>query len=226
MDEQLDGATMFYIECMDPGSDFYAIIDSVDAGANTYSDSSVQGNSAYDYLVVAATPDGNVSAVSDTGTTSVTTPVAGVVGLASTEASTTEIDLSWTLNDINAAEVHVYRWTDADTTPVLVTGAPLDASALPFPDRGLTPNTHYYYKICAIDPDGTSGYSVVDAYTLPNAPSGLNATVVSASETDLTWTNNGDSSTLFNIARMDPGSSADNVIATTDPVRRAIPTRP
>ena len=60
---------MFYIERLDPGSDMYEIIDSVTAvpGVNTYADNSVDGNSAYGYLVVAATPDGNVSALSDTG---------------------------------------------------------------------------------------------------------------------------------------------------------------
>ena len=66
------GAIDFYIERLDPGTDSYAVIDDVTAmpDTNAYSDTSVQPDAdgtdrTYSYLVLAATPDGDVSGTSN-----------------------------------------------------------------------------------------------------------------------------------------------------------------
>ena len=89
---------------------------------------------------------------------------------------------------------------------------------MPFPDTGLTPNTHYYYKVAVLDSSGMTGYSMADAYMPPALANWDYAVAVSSSEIDLNWVNNGDSSTVFQIERMDPGSSDYQPITTTDPV--------
>jgi fibronectin type 3 domain-containing protein len=195
------GATSFYIKRLDPNSSSYVIVGSVAAvpGTNTYTDWTAPENSDCGYLVVAVTPDGNVSAVSDTGTITVTTPAAGVINLSTAEISMTQINVSWTLDVPGATEVDVYRWSDG-SAPTLLANTPLDASTTPFADTTVTPGIHYYYKICAVDPiNGPTGYSFVDAYTPPVAAGAFQATVVSASEIDMAWLNYGNASTVFKI---------------------------
>ena len=125
--------------------------------------------------------------------------------------------MSWTSNDPTATAVNVYRWTDADATPVQISTSVFDAGTTPFQDTGLTPDTHCYYKICAIDPTGASGFSVVDAFTLPNAPSGLSASDVSGTEVDLAWTANNGPNVAFEIDRADHGTGDFSEIEITDP---------
>src|SRR5438552_4953571 len=58
-------------------------------------------------------------------------------------------------------------------------------------DSALLDGTQYYYQVSATDPAGDSAFSnEVNGITTMRAPTGLAATAVSASQINLTWTDN------------------------------------
>ncbi len=69
--------------------------------------------------------------------------------------------------------------------------ADLTANITTFASTGLTPTTHYYYRVRAVHAGGGSGYSnIADASTsdvAPAAPARLTAQATSYSAVSLTW---------------------------------------
>jgi len=80
-----------------------------------------------------------------------------------------------------------------------------------YTDTGLTPDTTYYYRVCAYNASGNSAYSnSVSAKTYPlppDPPSNMTANEVSSYQVDLTWTDNSDNEIYFYVER-----SADNIV--------------
>jgi hypothetical protein len=140
-----------------------------------------------------------------------------VINLAASEVSTTEIDLSWTSNVSDAIGFEIKRSTDGQTFTALSPSPALDGSSTTYYDTGLTPDTHYWYQVIAIEPGGTFGVTAVDAYSLPPAPTDLVASVDNTGAVDLTWTNNSGAGTTFLIEIFDTGTNAYDVLDATDP---------
>jgi len=158
-----------------------------------YADTGLQAGTSYSYYTIAFDAAGNVSTASNTATATTlppdTTPPSPPSGLAANVASPTEVDLSWTAStdDVGVAGYRVYR-----------NGALVGTSATTsYADTAAQPSTSYSYYALAYDaagntstPSNTASVTTpaIPDTTPPSAPSGLAATVPSATEVDLSWT--------------------------------------
>jgi len=121
-------------------------------------------------------------------------------GLSASAASASQINLSWTDNSSNETGFKIERKTGAGGTYSEI-GTPT-ANTTTYNDTGLSESTTYYYRVRAYNASGNSSYSdEAGAVTLPAAPSGLSASAVSASQIDLSWTDNSSGEDFFSIER-------------------------
>jgi chitodextrinase len=116
-------------------------------------------------------------------------------GLRATPVSASEIDLSWVKSSDNVAVTRYVIYRDG----VQLTRIP--GTSIVYHDTGLTPLTDYVYTVQALDAAGNPSKqsSPTKAKTPaptdkvpPSTPTGLQATAVSSSEIDLTWTDSTD----------------------------------
>ena len=83
-------------------------------------------------------------------------PPTAPTNLAATAASSSQINLSWTNTSSTQTGVKVERSTDnVSFTQIAVAGA----TAVSYPDSGLSASTTYYYQVRATNPSGDSPYS-------------------------------------------------------------------
>jgi chitodextrinase len=113
------------------------------------------------------------------------------IGLAATAQSPSSVGLTWGLpNSGTADSYHVFR----DGTEVAV----LDGSTTTYVDTGLTDATAYTYTVRAVDlagnssPDSNSASATTPDGTAPSAPGNVNASAVSASRIDVSWSASSD----------------------------------
>ncbi len=140
--------------------------------------------------------------------------------LNATAISSNRIDLSWTDNSggsttNNETAVEIERSTDNVTfTPL----TPAAADATSYQSTGLSENTTYYYRIRATNVGGASSYTSVSSATTPlaspTAPSSLSATAASASQINLSWTDNSSNETGFLIETSTDGTTFSTLTTT------------
>ncbi len=156
----------------------FTALTTLGAGATTYSDTGLSGSTTYYYYVEAINavgPSGN------SNTASAKTPAAPTVpgaptSLTATAASTSQINLAWTLADSTDTSVELFRSTNASTFTALTT---LGAGATSYSDTGLTASTTYSYYVEAINAVGPSGNSNT-ASAATQAPTGTTAVYLSS----------------------------------------------
>jgi uncharacterized repeat protein (TIGR01451 family) len=142
-------------------------------------DTGLTPDTTYTYQVIAT--DG----VLTTASNNVAVTLSPASPVAQATASGTTITISW-MAVPDAASYLVERspdgtsnWSTAGTT----------TSTLTLADVGLSTGTTYYYRVTAIDTAGSSAPSaVVNATTIPLAPSSLTATAASDTQVNLSWT--------------------------------------
>ena len=135
------------------------------------------------------------------GTASCTTVPSAPTGLAATAASSSVISLTWTAVNPPAncaiSFYNIYRSTTSGFTPSSTTLVASGVTTASYSDTGLAGSTTYYYKVEAVDADGTSAASAQATATtpvtpvcttVPAAPTGLTATASSSSTIALSWT--------------------------------------
>jgi endoglucanase len=133
------------------------------------------------------------------GKTSCTAVPAAPAGLTATAASSTSVNLSWSAVTPPAncliASYAVFRSTASGFTPSSSNQAGT-ASGATFVSTGLSASTTYYYKVEALDADGSSSASNQASATTPAAPTcsaapaaptGLTAVAASSSAINLSW---------------------------------------
>jgi fibronectin type 3 domain-containing protein len=199
----------------------FAQIGTTGASATTYSDPNLAPKTLYYYRVRATNSSGDsaYSNVSSATTLPDTTPPTAPSNLKATAASSTQINLSWTASTDNVGVTGylIQRCQGAGCTSFVQIAAPA-GTATTYNDTGLSVSTSYSYEIIATDAAGNlSSPSNIASATLlgpPAVPSGLTATAASATQINLSWTNNATNQTGFKVER-----SPDNVtftqIATT-----------
>ena len=138
---------------------------------------------------VAAINSGGRGSYSDPA--SATTLPAAPTGLVAMVVSDAGVALTWQppTNPGGAAITGYQLWYSEDKDgPWIDLGTTSDGSILSYSHIGLDRGTAYYYRVAAINSGGRGSYSEpASATTLPAAPTGLVAMVVSDAEVALTW---------------------------------------
>jgi M6 family metalloprotease-like protein/CSLREA domain-containing protein len=176
-------------------------------GVTYTSTSSLYSNQAIQYLTVTVTNSGNSTSEFSNCVPLIRMGIPS--GLTATPTSDTQINLTWVDNATNETGYRVERsplnantWTEI---------AQLAANSTSYSDTSLTCNTGYSYRVRGHrSTDGAfSQYSNVangttQACSIP-APSNMQASTVSATQIDLTWTDNTADETEFRVERSPAG---------------------
>ena len=129
--------------------------------------------------------------------------------LTATAVSGTEINLTWRDNSLYESGFVIMRATGSSTTysQIAVTGA----NVTTYSDSGLVPNTTYSYKVQATNSSGSSNFTNVASATTPvppATPTNAKATTITANSIAMSWTDNANNETGYNILRkMTSGSN-------------------
>ncbi|HEV2193848.1 MAG TPA: fibronectin type III domain-containing protein [Nitrosopumilaceae archaeon] len=215
----------------DGGITWSAIPTNILSTSTTYSDTGLAASTTYTYRVFAvygavqSQPSNTASATTPSAATAPQPPT----GLTATAASSSQINLSWTVpannggSDITGYKIE--RSTDAGTTwsPIVSNSA---SKSTAYSDTGLSPSTAYTYRVSAINsagtsqPSNTASATTPSAATAPQPPTGLTATAASSSQINLSWTapaNNGGSAiTGYKIERSNnTGTTWSTLVANT-----------
>ena len=131
--------------------------------------------------------------------------------------STTRIDLTWTDNATNETAYNVERAPDnAGAAGTFAQIASLAAGATSYSNTGLGANTRYWYRVRAANATDVSAYSSSLSVTTlqgPAAPSNLVAQAASATQINLTWTDNTTTETGFTVERAPDNAGAAGTFA-------------
>ena len=130
------------------------------------------------------------------------------------------VTLTWTDNSSNETGFEIERsTTGSGGSYTLLTTTAADATT--YQNTGLSPSTEYRYRVRAVNGAGQSSYTSVSCVTTPApptppaAPSGLGAVATSYGVITLTWTDNSDNETGFEIERSTTGSGGPFTLLTT-----------
>ena len=132
-------------------------------------------------------------------------PPAAPTNLSAAAASTGEVSLTWTDNATTETFQVIERSSDGGATWVDVFTAP--ANQVSHTDTGLTAGTTYLYRVQACNGVGCSTYSNTATVTtpapvgIPAPPTGLTVTPVTATDANLTWSDQSTNETGFEIER-------------------------
>lgn len=187
------------------------------AGATSFSSTGLSAGTTYFYKVKA---EGTSDAYDSPFTAAISASTTGTApnppsNLAASVISSSRIDLSWIDNSSNETAFELKRATDSAFTQNVVWIGGIQGTS--YSNTGLTASTTYYYKVRAKGTAQDSAYSVsVSATTspdsLPPAPSALTAAAVSSSQVNLSWTDNSNNETGFELKRATDSGFTQNVV--------------
>lgn len=187
------------------------------AGTTSFNNTGLYSGTTYYYKIKAeGTSNSNDSAF----TAYITAATTGAApnapsGLTASAASSSQINLSWTDNSSNETGFEVKRATDSAFTQNVAWIGGIQGSS--YSNTGLSASTTYYYKVRAEGTAQDSAYSgsasatTSSSGTIPNAPNGLNATVASSTQINLSWTDNSSNETGFEVKRATDSAFTQNV---------------
>jgi titin len=195
--------TGYKVERAPGGTSSFAEIASLGANVTSYQNTGLAASTSYAYRVRAYNATGN-SGYSNTATTSsLAAPPSAPTNLTATAVSTSQINLGWTDNAGNETGYKIERAPGGTTSFVEI--ASLSANSTSYQNTGLASATSYSYRVYAYNAAGNSNYSntatATTTGTPPAAPSGLTAEAQSPSSVRLTWIDNSNNETGFEIQR-------------------------
>ncbi|MCG8401943.1 MAG: fibronectin type III domain-containing protein, partial [Firmicutes bacterium] len=136
--------------------------------------------------------------------------------LSATAVSTTEIGLTWQDNSTDETGFEIHRSLNATTGFSLVSTQA--ANVVSYNDTGLNANTTYYYKVRAVKSGLNSNFTATanatTNATTPTAPGTLTASPVSSTGLSLSWQDNSDNETGFEIHRSLTAGSGHALVTT------------
>ncbi len=172
---------------------------SVGANATTYNSSVLPGK-AYNYTVRAYNYFG-VSNYAGPAGVSVPAVPAAPSGLAVTAITGPKAHLTWTDNASNEDGFQIYRNINGGAYALLAT---VGANVTTYDNSPVTGGWTYGYKVRAYNIGGSSAFAgpqTVLIPSIPAAPSGLSAIINAGPVVHLTWTDNANNETGFQIYR-------------------------
>jgi glucose/arabinose dehydrogenase/chitodextrinase len=195
----------------------------IDQGATTYQATKTLAAGEHDVKLEYYENGGDAVAQLSWSAANDNSPPTPPTGLSATAVSGTQINLAWTASTDNVGVTGylLERCPGASCTNFVQVATPPGAS---YSDTGLQPATTYRYRVRAKDAVGNlSDYSSVQSATTPDtqpptAPTGLSATVVSATQINLAWTASTDNVgvTGYRVERC-PGTSCTNFVQVATP---------
>jgi len=204
-------ATKFHIERKSGANGTYAEIAAVPSASTSYQDATVQPSTTYTYRIRSEGATGALSSYSsETSATTPAPPLPPAPTLQATATSSSQVHLSWSTTATGIILFSVERRT---TTGVYSQISQPSATSTSFDDSGLTGSTTYLYRMRVQTGAGFSPYSnevtVTTLQALPAAPTNLQATAISSSQVNLTWTNNAPDATAIRVEYLPAGSAAN-----------------
>jgi len=169
------------------------------ANVTSYTPTELAPNATYTYKVKAVINNAYNSPLESNVTTTTFTTLADTpttpnapTNLHSSSVDKTTATLTWTDNSDNETGFKVYQGTS--TTPV----ATLDANVTSYTPTGLTPDTHYTYKVKAYNSAGESAVATTTFRTLQDIPpftkahitSPTNNSTLTSNTMTVTWDKN------------------------------------
>jgi titin len=209
-----DNEVNFLVERSPDGRNFTQIA-SLGANTTTYQSTGLEASTQYYYRVRASNGAGN-SAYSNTANATTQAPpvviLAAPTGLRASAISSTQINLSWTDNADNEANVLVERSPDGRNFTQI---ASLAANTTTYQNTGLTASTRYWYRVRVSNVAGLySAYSneantttLAPPVTIPAAPTTLTATAASSTQINLSWADNANNEVNFLVERSANGTN-------------------
>jgi titin len=188
--DNADDETSYQLERSVDGGAF-ALLLTLGANVVGVTDTGLTAGSSYSYRVRAVGP-GGTSAYSNVATATAgaapTIPTAPSA-LTATAASSSQINLAWTDNSNNETGFEIQRSLNGTSgwTAVVTTAA----GAVAYANTGLSSSTAYYYRVRASNSAGSSAWTAAANATTqagpPPVPTGLAATVISATQLNVSW---------------------------------------
>ncbi|MBO0952974.1 fibronectin type III domain-containing protein [Fibrella forsythiae] len=208
-----DNETGFAIERSTDGKRTWQRHKDVGQNVTNYDDGGLNASSQYCYRVLAFNTAGNSRTTNEECATTQAPPIMAPKdpsNLKATAKSSSEIDLTWTDNSDNETRFELQRsltgndpWENVD--------ANIQANSISKTDGGRSPSTRYYYRIRAVTvaQSGALLYSnwsntandITQAppVTVPRPPSNLKVEAQSSTAVRLTWEDNSDNESEFEI---------------------------
>jgi len=148
--------------------------------AVSYADTGLAASTTYSYRVRATSASGdsaysNAASATTQAPPPLPPPPGAPTGLSATAASSSQINLTWTNSSTSQTGVKIERSIDGVTfTQITVVGA----TAVSYPDTGLSASTMYTYRVRATNASGDSPYSNLATATTLAAPTAATPTLV------------------------------------------------
>ena len=188
-DNSLNEVSFVVERAVDGGA--FATLATLGANVTAYSDITVAVDHTYDYRVM-ATNTGGASGYTNTATAII---IAAPSTLVATPINAGQVDLTWADTSANETGFSIERCTGAACTTFAQIGT-VAAGVVAYSDLTTAPITNYVYRVIATSsapvgqslPSNTAAALTQDL--IPVAPTLLTATVVGASQVDLSWSDN------------------------------------
>ena len=134
--------------------------------------------------------------------------------VAAVAVSKSQIDLTWTDNANNEGNYIVEFSTDGGTVYEVLTS--LSSGLTSYQHAGINPGETVYYRVKATNSSGSSGVNnVASATTFLEEPAGLNGTPYLSARIDLSWVDNAQNETGYQIERKPAAGGTYTLVHTT-----------
>ncbi len=212
--DNADNELGYRIESKGGLTDIYELITTLGPNSTSITVTRLVEGTRYYYRVQAV----NAGGVSDySNETSVATVLSVPGNLTAKASSSSQITLTWTDKSSTENGFVIERSPVTNSSYAVV--ATVGANTTSFTDSGLSESTKYWYRVRAYNSDTSSAYSserqATTLHDLPAAPSALAITSLLSTKVTLSWTDNSDNESGFNIQRREGASGTFANIKTT-----------